>query len=175
MIQTSFQEGELCFEFKVPAEKFDEEGKARPHGMSFVDFVIFEKERMLLLEVKDPSVSAIPKQHKSSQQRKFANKILSGQLIAEELVPKARDSYCLLHLMKRDNQPLVFVVLLGLSALPREKALLTGFKDRLLARLRQETDLPWKREYVEDCIVVSEQNWATIFPNHRLRRIETKN
>ena len=96
----------------------------------------------------------------------------NNELIANELVPKARDSYCYLHLMKQDNKPLIFVVLLGLSTFPNEKALLAGFKDRLLSRLRKEADKPWKRQYVKDCVVLTENNWNKIFPQHKLNRIE---
>ena len=69
-----FQEGEFCFNFKVPAEKFDEKGKATPIGMSFVDFIVLEKEHMILLEVKDPSNTKIPGQYKREQRENFAKK-----------------------------------------------------------------------------------------------------
>lgn len=56
------QEGELPFDFSGArsVDKLDKEGVPQPHNMKFVDFVIEEDERILLVEVKDPSSFRIP-------------------------------------------------------------------------------------------------------------------
>jgi hypothetical protein len=91
-------------------------------------------------------------------------------LIYEDLVPKARDSYTFLHLMGRDTQPCVYVVVLGLDRLAVDPALLSNFKDRLLQRIRHEAQDPWQRHYVIDCAVVIPATWSTHFPAYALSR-----
>lgn len=74
-------------------------------------------------------------------------------------------------LMKRDEKPFLYVVLLGLDAFTKESALLVGFKDRLLKRIRQEAASPWVRSYVRDCIVVTLNTWGTNFPEYTVSRV----
>jgi len=168
---TRIKEGSLELAFDAPAHRLDDPGRARPEGMKLVDIVVEQDVRILLVEIKNPSSPEIPKAHRASQRADFAKKIRGRELIAHDLVPKARDSYCFLHLMRQDKKPMIFVVLLGLSAYPDEAALLLGFKDHLLKRLRQETDQPWARRYVQDCVVLTEEQWSGVFPEYRLRRV----
>jgi hypothetical protein len=72
--------------------------------------------------------------------------------------------------MNRDDKPILYAFLLGVEKLTLDPALLLGFKDRLLARLRQETDQPWARHYVNDCLVLTEQTWPIAFPDYPLLR-----
>jgi hypothetical protein len=170
-MSATFHEGDFELILHAPAEKLDAPGKRRPQGMQVVDFVIEEAQRILLLEIKDPSSSRAPAETRPSQLADFARRMKDDTLIAHDLVPKARDSYCFLHLMCRDAKPMLYVVVLGLAAYEPERALLLGFKDRLLRRLRHEADEPWKRAYVQDCVVLTESRWATAFPEHALRRM----
>lgn len=162
------REGELEFEFSGAArvERLDQQGIPLPQGMQLVDFVVEEQHRTLLIEVKDPSQSAVPER----ERRSFAKKMRQNTLIHQELVPKARDSYTYLHLMANDSKPFLFVVVLGLEELPDQVALLAPFKDRLLGRLRHEAEEPWLRQYVTDCIVVTPDLWSTHFPDYALTR-----
>ncbi len=168
-----FQEGELYFDFRgsLRVQKLDEQGVSLPHGMSFVDFVVEEASQQLLVEVKDPSQMSVAESEKS----KFARKFRGKQLINEELVPKCRDSYCFLHLMEQDTKPFLYIVVLGTRALPAVgPGELLEFRKRLLVRLRRESDLPWKRPYVKDCVVLTEQTWGAHFPSYSLQRAPTK-
>ena len=131
--------------------------------MSLVDFVVEEQDRLLLLEIKDPSQSNTP----SESEREFIRRMESRELIDNNLVPKARDSYTYLHLMKRDCKELMFVLLLGLEL---DRYLRVRFKDRLLGRMRHEAHEPWVRRYVEDCVIVTPESWAQYFPSYRLSR-----
>jgi hypothetical protein len=144
------EEGGRRFDFSNArnAEKLDAPGKRIPHGMSFVDFVVETDEETWLIEVKDPPKNAIA----ASEREKFLSSLQGDALINQHLVPKCRDSYTFLHLMRRDERPFLYFVLLGLGS---EAALMLGLKDRLLKRLRQESDMPWARRYVRDCIVVN--------------------
>lgn len=165
------QEAELEFTFpgSLRIQKLDQQGVAQPKGMAFVDLVIEKEKQTLLVEIKDPSHSkALPK-----DQAKYLRRIQSHELINEELTPKARDSYTYLHLMARDGKPFVYVVLLGLDVFSNESAILLGFKDRLLRRLRQETDTPWARHYIHDCAVMSVTNWNAAFPEWPIRRLSS--
>ena len=163
-----FKEGELVFQFPgaEKVEKLDEEGIPKPSGMKLVDFVVEEDTMTLLIEVKDPSSSRAPGQ----QRERYAREFSRNELICDQLVPKARGSYTYLHLMKRDLKPFLFVVVFGLERFPNEKALLMGFKDRLLQRIRNEGKEPWKRQYIKDCLVLTLDSWNTRFKNYPLLR-----
>ena len=173
------QEGELLFDFSgaITSEKLDAPGKPLPEGMKLVDVVVEEDARLLLIEVKDPSAKpkgAGPHAAASIQKerRAFLKEVQEDSLISKHLTPKARDSYTFLHLMGRDDKPMRFVVLLGAAELKLEPALLIGFKDRLLARLRKESERAWVKEYVADCLVLTEATWAMAFPKYSLTRVQ---
>ncbi len=166
------REGDLSFEFSGArnAEKLDAEGIPKPHGMKFVDFVIEEGGRVLLVEVKDPSSERIPERHRDEVRAREIRKFQTKELI-NELVSKARDSYCFLHLMKRDGKPFDFIFLTGLDRLGITKDLLMNFGDRLLARLRKEADKEWKRQYVRNCAVHTVDSWNAHLAPYRVERV----
>jgi hypothetical protein len=93
------REGELEFDFSTAkVERLDDPTKQRPQGMQFVDFVIEEAERLIMLEIKDPSCKpkgGAPKAEAAMEKSRaeFLKKIQNDTLIADELTPKARDSY----------------------------------------------------------------------------------
>lgn len=170
-------EGELFFDFSAArsVEKPDEPHQKKPEGWKLVDFVIEEEDRLILVEIKDPSCE--PKadtpeaqEHLRKEREDFAKKIKDRTLITKELTPKARNSYSLLHLMERDDKPMLYVLLLGAAKLSLDLPLLLAFKERLLDGLRQELDSPWARQYVTDCIVVTETSWGEAFPAYPLVR-----
>ena len=167
----TFREGDLEFDFSGSqhAERFDKRGVPRPHGMSLVDFVVEESERILLIEVKDPSDPNAT----GTVRQSWTKKLRKKPLINESLVPKCRGSYAYLHLMERDSRPMLFIACLGLSKVKHDPALLVAFKERLLSRLRKEADRPWKRHYVYDCIVVTDANWSKHL-RYRLSRLSAK-
>lgn len=172
------QEGELKFDFGTTAfEKPDARGKIKPEGMKFVDFIIEEEKRLILLEVKDPS--RMPKDDDARaiaaierERQDFVRQLKNDGWIHDELTPKARDTYTYLHLMARDKKPILYVVLLGVDRLPFDATpLLTNFRDRLSGRLQKETDQPWIKQYVANCLVLTERTWSTEFPNYPLVRL----
>lgn len=159
------REGRIEIDFTAAerVERLDRPGVALPHGMAFVDFVVEETSRTLLVEIKDPE--GAPDPHRARARREILQKMESGALIHHELVPKARDSYTFLHLMRRDDgRDFVFVCVLGVGS--ADPGLLGDFKNRLLRRLRREAEEPWIRRYVMDCIVVTPLNWARVFPEY---------
>ncbi len=171
------QEGELIFDISaIAVEKLDKKGIPKPEGMSFVDLVIEEKDKIFLIEVKDPSQQGTPIKNKE----RFLRDLKQDNLINQKLVPKARDSYTYLHLMKRDNKPFIFVLLLGLDSLELEKdmeksieldeALLLSFQERLLKRIRKEAAQPWKRKYIKKCIVITTEKWPEYFSRYSIAR-----
>lgn len=171
-------EAELEFDFSAAqaVEKLDDPSGLQPHGMQLVDFVIEDSRHLVMLEIKDPSCQPKGGDAKAMaalerSRVEFVKKVTNDTLIAHELTPKARDSYTWLHLMKRDTKPILYVFLLGTDAISLDPALLLGFKDRLLGRLRRETKLPWARHYVSDCLVLTESTWANAFPQYPLARL----
>jgi hypothetical protein len=161
---------ELLFDFPegLTWSELDKQGVKLPVKMKFVDLVIEREHDILLVEIKDPSHSRSPDKERNSYLKRLAN----NSVLAEELTPKARDSYLYLHLMERDHKPFKYVVLLGLDAFDpaRQKAVMFGFKDRLLADIREESFEAWKRKHIADCVVLSVESWNQHFPEWRVRR-----
>ena len=163
------QEGEIAFDFSNAAKHFklDEQGVARPVGMKLVDFVVEDEDRILLIEIKDASDAGTTEKDRLV----FARTLQTNQLVNESLTPKARDSYCYLHLMAQDKKPCLLVFLLGLEALNAEPPLLMGLRERLLQRIRHESGRPWVRRYVSDCVVVGLDGWNKAFPMYPASRV----
>lgn len=162
---------ELVFHFpdELSWNELDIQGVKLPVRMKFVDLVIERDDDILLIEIKDPSHSKCPDIEKNSYLKRLAN----NSVLTDELTPKARDSYLYLHLMERDSKPFKYVVLLGLDAFDTniQKALMAGFKDRLLADIRNESFEAWKRLHIADCVVLSVNSWNQKFPDWTVKRI----
>ena len=164
------ENAELLFDFPddLAWSELDKQGVKLPVKMKFVDLVIERERDILLVEIKDPSHS-----HSTDKDRNaYLKRLSDSSVLSLELTPKARDSYLYLHLMERDHKPFKYVVLLGLDAFDpeRQKAVMFGFKDRLLADIRKESFEAWKRKHIEDCIVLSVASWNQHFPEWPLRR-----
>lgn len=162
------REGQLEFDFAdcVKATRMDGSDSPMPETMRKVDFIIEEQDRVLLVEVKDPSDT-----HTSQRNReKFIRRLNSGQLINENLVRKCRDTYTYLHLMEKDSKPFTYVVLISLYEHKAKKDLFGPLQDKLRKRLRKEGRQPWKRRYVAACIVVNMAKWNELFPYPAARR-----
>lgn len=159
-------------EFSFPSElqwsELDKQGVKLPVKMKFVDLVIERDNDILLVEVKDPSISRSTDKDKNSYLKRLKN----NSVITQELTPKARDSYLYQHLMERDHKPFKYIVLLGLDAFDPndQKAVMTGFKDRLLADIREESFEAWKRRHIADCVVLSVDSWNEYFSQWPVRR-----
>lgn len=160
---------EFSFPDELVWEELDRQGVRLPVQMKFVDLVIERDADVLLVEIKDPSNKRAP----AEAQRDYFKRLSDNSILTQELTPKARSSYTFLHLMERDDKPFKYVVLLGLDAFDPEqqKALLTGFKDRLLADIRCETDTPWRRQHIADCVVLSVDIWNKTFADWPVTRV----
>ncbi|CAB3821457.1 hypothetical protein LMG26854_01488 [Achromobacter aegrifaciens] len=164
------ENAELLFSFpdELIWSELDKQGVKLPVRMKFVDLVIERDQDILLVEIKDPS-------HTKSQDKDrnaYLKRLSDNSVLTQELTPKARDSYLYLHLMERDSKPFKYVVLLGLDAFDsdRQKALMFGFKDRLLTDIREESFEAWKRKHIADCVVLSVESWNQQFPEWQVRR-----
>lgn len=125
------QEGDLEFDFSkaTVVEKLDRQATRQPEGMQLVDFVVEEARRLIMVEIKDPSCK--PQRDTPAAQdalgrsrADFSRKIQNDSLIANELVPKGRDTYSY-----------------------------------------------WARQYVTDCIVLTEKTWPLAFPQFPMKRL----
>lgn len=162
-MSNNFQEDEIVFNFpkSIKLEKLDEKGSKIPIGMSLVDLLIEEEDRFLLIEIKDPFCSKTPIKIKDS----FVKENIKGdQFISDKLVPKIRDSYSFLHLMDRVNsKKLIYIVFLDNNQYNIDPPLLVNFKDRLVAKIKHEGQEPWKRDYLDNCIILSIEKWNKHF------------
>lgn len=161
---------ELLFNFPdgLNWSELDRQGVKLPVRMKFVDLVIEREKDILLVEIKDPSHS----RSKDKDRNAYLKRLTDNSVLTQELTPKARDSYLYMHLMERDSKPFKYIVLLGLDAFDpaTQKAVMTGFKDRLQADVREEAFEAWKRKHIADCVVLSVESWNQVFPNWPLRR-----
>jgi len=150
-------------------EELDKQNVKLPVTMKFVDLVIEREKDVLLIEIKDPSHASSPEKERAS----YFKRLQDNSVVTQELTPKARDSYTYLHLMEKDTKPFKYIVLIGLDAFDEQaqKALLGGFKDRLLADIRCESFEPWKRRHIEDCVVFSVAGWNKQFPAWQISRL----
>lgn len=166
------ENAELLFEFPddVEWDELDKQGVRLPVRMKFVDLVIERDDDVLLVEIKDPSHSRSPDKERNS----YLKRLSDNSVLTQELTPKARDSYSFLHLMERDGKPFKYIVLIGLDAFDsiQQKAVLSGFKDRLMADIRCEAYLPWKRKHIVDCAVLSVETWNQHFPSWPVTRLD---
>lgn len=167
------ENAELLFQFpdELEWDELDKQGVKLPVRMKFVDLVIEREADVLLIEIKDPSHSKSPDKERNS----YLKRLSDNSILTQELTPKALDSYTFLHLMARDSKPFKYIVLLGLDAfdVTQQKAVLTGFKDRLLADIRCEASEPWKRKHIADCAVLSVESWNENFPSWPVTRLAT--
>jgi hypothetical protein len=168
---TQYIEKELTFTFPDDLQwgELDEQGIRLPHKMPLVDLVIERERDILLIEIKDPSHSNCPE----NERVRYAKRLTDNSVLQQELTPKARNSYTFLHLMERDTKPFVYVVLLGLDAFEAnlQKAILGGFKGRLMADISCETTTPWIRTHISDCVVLSVEAWNSTFADWPVTRI----
>ena len=171
MSNVLYVESELNFSFPetLQWEELDEQGIILPKGLALVDLVIERDNDILIVEIKDPSDTKA----KEKQQKKYIKRLKEGSVITDELTPKARDSYTFLHLMERDKKDIKYIVLLGLDAFDdtTQKAVLSNFKDRLLGQIRKETILPWKKEHIKDCAVMTIETWNKVFNQWKITRV----
>ena len=160
---------EFTFPKNLGEYELDKQGVKLPTKMKFVDIVIERENDILLIEIKDPSHAMSDER----QRKAYLKKLRNDELITQELTPKARDSYTYLHLMERDTKPFVYIVLLGLDAFDTtiQQIALTGFKDRLLADIKEESHEAWKRKHISDCAVYSVATWNKYFPDWPITRL----
>ena len=171
MVSDTYQEKELLFTFAEGTawRVLDRQGIRLPVGMALVDFVIERDDHILFVEIKDPSHS----QMLDGERFEYAQRLRDGSVLSNELTPKARDSYAHEHLMGRDDKPIRYVVVIGLDAFSHsiQLGILGNFSDRLYNSLRQEGELPWVREHIQQCIVLSIEKWNERYPEYRIQRV----
>ncbi|MCK9225757.1 MAG: hypothetical protein M0R46_00870 [Candidatus Muirbacterium halophilum] len=168
-----FTEGELKINFNDSKienfQKLDTQGKTIPQGMKFVDIVFNKNDVTYMIEIKNPSNS----NSQANQITKYLTKLKNNEIINHELVPKARDSYTYLHLMKENKENLIYIVLLGIEKLFDENdraTFLLNFNDRLKSNIKKECDRPWERQYIKNILVFSIEDWNINFKNWKISR-----
>jgi len=159
-----FQEGEQHFRFEgvLDAWRLPESDDPKPEGMSFVDFVIEETDRLLLVEVKNPNAV------RSTVQPEVYLRDLKNK-VHGKIVPKARDSWCYLYLMGKIRKPCVFILYIGTGTAPFDSALVSALESDLQRKIRQEGPLPWVNQYAEEALILTDKTWSSSFPNYAIR------
>lgn len=171
------REGNLHFTFPENTEKLDADtpGVPKPYRMCMVDFLVKENERLLLVEVKDPSKNAEsacePFPVPQTAKKVGSSKPNAAVYAQEDLLLKARDSYTYLHLMGEDGLSMDFAVVIGIERIPSFDPKLLVMLDILRKKIIQEGPEPWKRKYIEKVYVCSVDSWNKIFSEYPCRRI----
>ena len=158
------REGELEFDFgSCPWRKID--GEFTIQGMRLVDFIVEEEDRTLLIEVKDPGQedAILSERDKWQMDGHIRNKIETN------IVPKARDTYCYLHLMQETDRPIDLIFLLGYDE--PDANLRIGVLPHLKKRLRQEGPAPWKRPYIRESFFLRLEDFSRVCPSFSVRRV----
>lgn len=167
MAMTKHREGELVFDFGDAAcVKFDVQGEKPGSSMKRVDFILSDGKKIVFVEVKDPSHSRATPEERAD----FVKKMKNNELVFNDLVPKARDTYLYCHLMGCDIRNVGYVVVLGIAELGLKPEDLEPLTDRLCKRLKQDADTPWLRPYIAETFVVTPENFFKHFPRYRVDR-----
>jgi hypothetical protein len=152
---------------------FDESGKwAMSHCMKGVDFLVEWETEVWLVEVKDPSLSTIPEQHKQNQINEFKDKFKSNTLFSQELGPKAKDSFLYLYLENSfQDKKLLYFVLLEMEELD---AVILERKTQVLekcAGILGPHGTPWKNRYIDAAAVFNLEKWNKHLPECPAARV----
>lgn len=159
---------DIIFPDKLSVKKPDAPFISLPKNLKWVDYVVEEADRYLLIEIKDPSYSGVPrKEHK-----RMKEKISQNQLADDEIVPKARGTYTFYTLMEWDSKPIDMVFLFGNRRIQIDAPLLLSLSDRIEKRLAKEASIPWKRQYIRNFALMTEADWQKKFPQYPLIGIE---
>ena len=153
----------------VVAWKFDDQaihGLTHRH-MKAVDFAIELRDRLLLIEIKDP-------EHPDAPAERAANFIARFQAndIDKELVRKLRDSV-LYEWACGTDKPIYYWVIVAIEGLSDVE--LSVRTDRLKQMLPVVDDPParWQRHIVVDCRVFNIRSWNEALPEgYRVSRVE---
>jgi len=135
-----------------------------PHGMQLVDLVIEEDSRLILVEVKDYADPAGRPLTTSRLQQ--APSVTAA--VNQQWVPKARDSYTYLHLMRRDDRPIVYVALVCEPRKLGNYESLDALGSQVLARCHHEAEEAWRHRYVTACVAVTPAEWKRCFHQYKL-------
>lgn len=131
-------------------------------SMKRVDFIVSEPERLLLIEVKDPT--------RYQGQKNNSYKASIDINVNSNLVPKARDTYTALHLFKKNTKPLWYIVYIDISDNKNDSALLLQKHEALRERLRGEFHRQWRVQYIANSLVLNETQWNKYFPQYPISR-----
>jgi hypothetical protein len=163
-------EDQLEFDFRaaISSIKFDDRTHGLSHCMNAVDFIVETDPMLYMIEVKDLDNPNVPP--KNAQD--YYKELLSGKLISNQLVPKARDSYLYNYLLDRlPVKPRIYIALIAFSALqPAELSLLSGMLQNTLP-LRGPFQQPWSRPYFDACIVMDLPTWNNKMNQFPVRRM----
>ena len=146
--------------------EFDTIFRNKFHGLMVVDFCFESGQNIIMIEVKDPSAPKIP-DHKLSK----LEYLKPTKLIKEELVPKVRDSYLILHLNNNLKRNLHYIVLIGNDRINLNFMEIETIERELRKFLKKENDHAWLIEYVQDCYVLTEKTWDKVMEKYPLERI----
>ena len=155
-----FTEQTIRFTFNevLTAEVLDRSENKGIQGMMLVDFLVETEDRIYLIEAKDLRGS----------KGKNADNPISGNLITQTLVPKARDSYSYLVLMERAQKPVEYILVFQKLI---EAPFLINRRDKLRAKLKQESDRPWAKDYVRECHLLNFRHLNEKFPQFSAQEV----
>jgi len=164
-------EGHLEFDFRtaIVSTRFDaDEVNDLSHCMKRVDFIVETANQLFFIEVKD-----LDNPHAQPQNvNKFLQELHSDALIANKLVPKARDSFLFNHLTNGlpEGKARIYVVLIACGQLQTPE--LSTLTDKL------KTYLPlvgpfkqaWPQPYFDSCFITNFSGWNRIFQQFPVTR-----
>jgi hypothetical protein len=137
--------------------------------MKRVDFLVETDDKIFFVEVKDlDNPNARPENI-----NKFLQELRSDSLIANKLVPKARDSFLFNHLLSRlpQGKARIYIVIIACAQLLSPELLTLTDKLKRQLPLEGPFQQAWTQSYFDACFVTNLTEWNRALRQFPLRRI----
>ena len=137
------------------------------HCMKAVDFIIELADKIVFVEVKDPS--DVPVAH-ANQTAEYVRKFLSGT-IDTDFYYKCRDSFLYEWLAGRIGKPVYYYVLIAVENLTEADLVLRSDALKRNLPTRPPDGIAWTNSFVKDCMVFNIATWNRYLPQFAVARI----
>lgn len=136
------------------------------HCMKAVDFIVELKDRTLFVEIKDPDQPGALGERREA----FIEEFLGGR-IDESLKTKYRDSWLYEWAQGRADKPVIYLVLMGASALSDAELLARTDALKRLLPVSGPHGQPWSKSFVAGCAVMNLAAWNKALPQFPASRV----
>ncbi len=165
-------EDHLEFDFRtaIHSRRFDDdETHGLSHCMKRVDFIVETEASVFFIEVKD-----LDHPHARPENiQEFLRELRSESMIANKLVPKARDSFLFNHLLNRlpAGKTRIYIVVIASSQLLTPELLTITDSLKRYLPLVGPFQKSWLQPYFDSCFVTNLSEWNRALRQFPLQRL----